>query len=151
MYILKQGAGTFSMAASYSPYQPTVISNGTWQLAANNAARSSTSFELCGGSLSVLSNITVTAGEIVPRVSSSISIGAGATLSIAAPSEDWADGVKLSVLCDDIEGRNAFRIGNSDCLTASQLARIRINGCRVKQDAEGWVSCRFVGFQMSIR
>ena len=151
MYILKQGAGTFSMAASYSPYQPTVISNGTWQLAANNAARSSTSFELCGGSLSVLSNITVTAGEIVPRVSSTISIGAGATLSIAAPSEAWADGVKLSVVCDDIEGRNAFRIGDSDCLTASQLAQIRINGCRVKQDAEGWVSCRFVGFQMSIR
>jgi len=151
MYILKQGAGTFSMAASYSPYQPTVISNGTWQIAAKNASSSSTSFELCGGSLSVLSNLTVKAGEIVPRVSSTISIGAGATLSIAAPSEDWADGVKLSVLCEDIEGRNAFRIGDSDCLTASQLAKIRINGCRVKQDAEGWVSCRVVGFQMSIR
>ena len=128
MYILKQGPGTFRMAAGYSPYLPTVISNGTWQLAAKNAASPTTSFELCGGSLSVLSNITVTAGEIVPRVSSTISIGTGATLSIAAPSDTWADGVRLSVLCDDIEGRNAFRVGDSDCLTASQLARIRING-----------------------
>ena len=151
IYVLKTGAGTMSMRAQFAPYYPTIISNGTWQIAAKNASSSSTSFELCGGSLSVLSNLTVKAGEIVPRVSSTISIGEGAKLSIAAPSEDWADGVRLSVLCDDIEGRNAFRIGNSDCLTASQLAKIRINGCRVKQDAEGWVSCRFVGFQMSIR
>ena len=151
MYILKQGTGTFSMAASYSPYLPTVISNGTWQLAANNAARSSTSFELCGGSLSVLSNITVTAGEIVPRVSSTISIGEGATLSIAEPSAAWGADVSLSVTGADLDERKALRVGTSACLSSTQLAAIRINGRRVQQDENGWVSCRFVGFRAIIR
>ena len=151
MYILKQGPGTFSMAAAYSPYLPTVVSNGMWQIAATKAASAETSFELCGGSLSVLSNLTVTAGEVIPRVSSTVEIGEGALLAIAEPSEAWANGVSLSVTGSDLDGRKALRVGTSACLSAGQLAAIRINGCRVRQDEEGYVTCRHVGFQMSIR
>lgn len=151
IYVLKTGAGTMSMRAQFAPYYPTVISNGTWQIAATNASSSSTSFELCGGSLSVLSNITVTAGEIVPRVSSTISIGTGAKLSIAAPSEAWANGVVLSVTGTDIEARDAFRIGTSACLSSAQLAAIRMNGHRVVQDENGYVKRRTGGMFLLFR
>ena len=97
------------------------------------------------------SNLTVTAGEIVPRASSTISIGEGAKLSIAAPSGAWAGGVRLNVTGTDIEARDAFRIGTSACLSSAQLAAIRMNGHRVVQDENGYVKRRTGGMFLLFR
>lgn len=148
-YIRKEGPGTVSMEAAYTPYQPTVIAGGTWRFSHSKSASESTDFKLAGGNLEIADGIALTMGEVIPSVASTITLGEGASLSIKAPTADWPEDGSVNFVVSDIASRSSIRFGESASLSAAHLGAIRVNGKIAAQNSAGYL--RPVAFRVIVR
>jgi hypothetical protein len=149
IYVLKEGSGTMSMNAAFSPYYPTVVSNGVWRFGVPKSASASTDFKLDGGNLEVADGIALTMGEVIPSVASTITLGEGASLSIKAPTADWPEDGSVNFVVSDIASRSSIRFGESASLSAAHLGAIRVNGKIAAQNSAGYL--RPVAFRVIVR
>lgn len=148
-YIRKEGPGTVSMEAAYTPYQPTVIAGGTWRFSHSKSASASTDFKLEGGDLEIADGIALTMGEVIPGVASTITLGDGASVSIKVPAADWPENGSVNFVVSDIASRSPIRFGESAVLSSAHLASIRVNGKPVAQNSAGYL--RPVAFRVIVR
>ena len=146
-YIRKEGPGTVSMEASFTPYLPTVIAEGVWKFMSTKAANSETDFKLEGGSLAVGAGVSLEMGEVIPSVASEIVLEDGASVTVKAPSLDWPIGGSVNFITMPSAARDSVKF--SAILSAGHLASIKLNGKRVMQDSVGCI--RPVAFRMIIR
>ena len=133
MRLVKNGSGTLLLNGAYAPTNDVIVTEGAVKLGKNDLFGAKTKLRLNGGTFAGAANTTNTVGELKIAASSSLALGAGASLCLPAPTE-WADGAGLSVT--QPEG-SVFRIGTSACLTPAQVRCVKVNGHHVAQNADG--------------
>ena len=137
--LVKLGPGTMRFdgkctAAGY----PVSLENGTLLLGASFAFDNTHAFDFRGGSISVADGTENHLGTMALNADAEIEIGGNSTLSFSGVAE-WSQGHVVDVTA----GKGAeLRIGESACLSATQLRSIRINGLRVRQKENGSIVLR---------
>ena len=106
--IKKIGEGTVLCKGDVDIVGGLNVTNGTWQLGANNIWKNGRALTLSGGTFSVSNNTANTVGTLtVAARGSTIELGEGATLNFAAPSGTWAGTVTIKGFRED-----AIRFGS---------------------------------------
>jgi hypothetical protein len=136
--IKKTGAGTMRMNGQMKYVNnATRVCEGTLLLGRSGATVSGSKFSLEGGTLGLVANTANEVSSVSVTADSAISFGAGATLAVATLT--LGDDVNmLSVTGADGE----YPIAISNSLNAETLAKIRLNGKRVVQAANGRLVAR---------
>jgi len=130
-YLVKTGAGTMQLdGAVKSTGGALSVAEGTLLLGVSSDAH--TDFSLDGGTLAAAAGTTHTAGTLAVTAASSLEIASGATLTFA--DLEVSSGATLNAT---VPGKTNLKV--SAALSAEVLSRIRINGERARQDADGYL------------
>ena len=143
---VKAGAGTMEMNGTIlcTNVAPR-IAEGTLLLNKSGAAGADIDFELQGGTLACAAGTANTIGSVSVAASSVISVGAGASLALA--NLTVANGQTLAIDCAD--GADATAVKVDAALDDATLRRIRLNGHRPCQAADGYLA--IAGFVLIFR
>lgn len=137
-YLVKTGAGTMQLdGAAKSIGGVLSIAEGTLLLGASSNAH--TDFSLDGGALALAAGTANEAATLYVTEDSSLIVGDGATLVLS--DVVVSEGATLNVAG---AGRSSLQVTGT--LTGATLSRIRIDGNRTRQDADGYLrrNCGFI-------
>ena len=145
---VKKGAGTMRWdGACTAVGKPTEIHEGVLLLGNTDVLTGNHALVFAGGGFAVADGTVNACGEFFLTKDASFDIGAGAVLSFADVGA-WNESAKLTVHMGE-GGR--LRIGMSAGLTGAQRSRIRLNGARVSQSADGFLSAQPRALRVLIR
>lgn len=142
-YMVKTGAGTMQLdGTATSTGGALSIAEGTLLLGTSSGT-AHTDFNLAGGTLALADGTANTAGTLWATADSSLSVGSGASLTLA----DLAvsEGVTLNV---SGAGRTGVKVASA--LSAATLTRITVDGARSAQTPDGYLRAAR-GFILFIR
>ncbi len=131
--LVKDGAGRLTLAYPTRYSGATTLRGGTLALGMNNVISSASAVVLEGGTLD-LNSTTNTFSSLTVSASSTIALGSGQLLFSAQTTNAWSGQLSLTGTLGPISLRT------QPLLTPDQLARIRYDGKRVSQDADGYLS-----------
>ena len=138
--VTKSGAGTLRHEGTFSVSSfPLLIQAGVWETTSNEAFAAGCDIQFGDGTWSVADGCSETIRTLVLTngTHGRLVLGAGASININSLS---ADG---DFLLDITSGRDdRVRIGTTQCLTAEQCRHITMNGARVIQDREGYLTLK---------
>lgn len=135
--MVKTGPGTVSHAAANTVTNyPFVLQGGFWELAATGSMTMDNAVTLEGGGLSLVDGCTNAVGtlSVADGLTAEVRIGENAELDLGAL--DLGGDSRLNVT---MPRESSLRVGTTQCLTATQIRAIRMNGERVHQRADGYV------------
>ena len=131
-YLVKTGAGTMQLDGVVTSTGGALsIAEGTLLLGASSAT-ASTNFSLDGGALALAAGTANEAATLYVTEDSSLIVGDGATLVLS--DVVVSEGATLNVAG---AGRSSLQVTGT--LTGATLSRIRIDGNRTRQDADGYL------------
>ena len=144
--ITKTGPGTMLMNGTFSTTNAsTRIVEGTILLNKSGATLAEVGFDLMGGTLALAAGTANEVSNVVVTADSVLSVGAGATLTLA--NVTVAEGKMLAVeFAGDIDSKG---VKVNTALDSATLSRIRLNGKRARQSSDGYL-CRG-GFMLIVR
>ena len=142
---IKTGAGTMEVNGTiYTTNRAVRITEGTLLLSKTGATAAEVDFSLQGGTLALAAGTTNTLNAVTQTENSIISMGAGASLTIA--SLTIPEGKTLDVAFAGAVDSRSVKV--LDTLDSPTLSRIRLNGRRPGQNEEGYLCPR--GFIISV-
>jgi len=142
---IKTGAGTMEVNGTiYTTNRAVRITEGTLLLSKTGATAAEVDFSLQGGTLALAAGTTNALNAVTQTENSIISMGAGASLTIA--SLTIPEGKTLDIAFAGAVDSRSVKV--LDTLDSPTLSRIRLNGRRPGQNEEGYLCPR--GFIISV-
>lgn len=157
--LVKTGTARFVQNAPSSVKSRVCVNEGAYVLGGSDLVLAERRLELNGGTLELVAGAEQSL-DVLPLTPNGaaaecgVVLGEGAKLSIGENGITFGHGdTTLAVTGPDVpDGRQTgLRVGTRACLAAADLKRIRYNGSKVTQDAQGWLRPGNLGIIMIIR
>ena len=147
--VAKSGAGTLRHEGTFSVSSfPLLIQAGVWETTSNEAFAAGCDIQFGDGTWSVADGCSETIRTLVLTngTHGCLVLGAGASINVNSLSADGDFRLDITSGRDD-----RVRIGTTQCLTAEQCRHITLNGARVIQDREGYLTLMPMGTMILFR
>ena len=147
--VAKSGAGTLRHEGAFSVSSfPLLIQAGVWETTSNEAFAAGCDIQFGDGTWSVADGCSETIRTLVLTngTHGRLVLGAGANVNFNSLSAEGDFQLDITSGRDD-----RVRIGTTQCLTAEQCRHISLNGARVIQDGEGYLTLMPMGTMILFR